>query len=53
MKRKDHGSRIVKYALGLVEVLFESIDIVDHDAAIPQLGLQLWDNIHAVMRHIL
>src|SRR5207245_11124370 len=49
------GDRLValEHALRTTKTVLERDDVVDHNAALAELGLELRDDIHAVLAHVL
>ena len=53
VERDGDGLRALQHALRLTQAVLERVHAVDDDAALAQLGLELRDHVHAVLRHVL
>src|SRR5205823_9062344 len=53
VERDRHGLVVLEDALRATEALFELVHVVDDDEALTELGLELWNDVHAVLAHVL
>ena len=53
VERDGDRLRSLQHALRLAQAVLERVDAVDDDTALAQLGLELRDDVHPVLRHVL